>query len=82
MKPIDHFDATLKEGHCPWVGLEMTQTSLTAGYICRRDYEAGARGDEACTADDWKRCPLITHAMPPSFRATVTAAERAAWTPG
>ncbi len=82
MKPIDHFEDHVKNGCCPWSGEELTQTTINAGYVCRRDYAAGARGDEECTAEDWKRCPLITHATAPSFRASVKEAEKAAWTPG
>lgn len=82
MKAIDHFEQQLKNGHCPWAGTELSQTTLNAGYGCRRNHEAGARGNERCTADDWKRCPLITHQAALSFRAAVREAEKAAWTPG
>lgn len=76
MKPIDHFEDHVNSGWCPWNGLELTQTTLKEGYVCSFNYAAGARGDEPCSAEDWKRCPLLAHQMVPSFRAAVKEGEK------
>jgi hypothetical protein len=78
MRPIDYFEDHVEKGHCPWADRDLTQTSLKLGYVCRRNYEAGARGNEGCTAEDWKRCPLMAHQVLPPFRVAVKEAEMVA----
>lgn len=77
MKPIDYFEDQVKNGRCPWNGTNITQTTLTTGYTCHLNDAAGARGAEPCSAEDWKRCPLLAHQAVPSFRAAVREGERA-----
>ena len=74
MKPIDHFDQ-MTSNYCPWLGRELTQTSVELEYICRRNYGAGARGSEPCGVADWLRCTLVADQMLP-LKMKVAAAEK------
>ena len=78
MKPIDSFEDKVNKDCCPWLGKELTQSTLKVMYICRLNYEAGARGNEGCTVKDWQKCPLTAHQMIPSFRAAVAEGQRIA----